>query len=511
MLTTLIRRELLDNLMTFRFAAAVFIMLLLVVANTIVLIKDYDRRLASYNAAVKSNHDQVLERKTYSGVSWDVVRPPNLLSIFNVGLDKRLNNEVFVFYSYVPTLWDGQKHGSTNPFLNLFSSIDIVFIFQVVLSLMALIFAYDALAGERERGTLRLVLTHPVSRGKILLAKYISAMICLLVPFLMSLLLVVILLTTSTIVSLKVDDFLRIGGIVLSSIAYLSVFYFIGMLISAVTRRTGTALMLAMFVWGFWVLVYPNVILVAINPAQPSQDRLASAFNHIEQIWEEFDRERKGFLANDSIPGEDPHFGIVGEDPHFGMIGGSGFNYEVWHKVQSTLLYTYVAGSNIEKLADEFEPQVPHVQNYYRFMIPRKIDAAERSWLVRKQALESVFVQPAMVDRIFLKFSPVGMYDAATQAWAGTDLFGLRDFYEATRKYRRTVIDYLYDTNAFGDRRWFSADKGAVDWGSFPQFSFQRSGVHINAMRALPDLLLLLMMNVILFFVIYLVFQRSEV
>ena len=79
------------------------------------LIKDYDRRLASYNAAVKSNHETMLERKTYSGVSWDVIRPPNLLSIFNVGLDKRLNNEVFVYYSYVPTLWDGQKHGSTNP------------------------------------------------------------------------------------------------------------------------------------------------------------------------------------------------------------------------------------------------------------------------------------------------------------------------------------------------------------------------------------------------------------
>ncbi|MYC78395.1 ABC transporter permease subunit [Candidatus Poribacteria bacterium] len=165
MLTTLIRRELLDNLMTFRFVVVFIITLLLVVANTSVLIKDYDRRLASYNAAVKSNHETMLERKTYSGVSWDVIRPPNLLSIFNVGLDKRLNNEIFVFHGLVPTLWDGQKHGSTNPFLNLFSSIDIVFIFEVVLSLMSLIFAYDALAGERERGTLRLVLTHPVSRG----------------------------------------------------------------------------------------------------------------------------------------------------------------------------------------------------------------------------------------------------------------------------------------------------------------------------------------------------------
>ena len=51
MLMTLIRRELLDNLMTFRFAAAVFITLLLVVANTVVLLKDYEQRLTAYNTA----------------------------------------------------------------------------------------------------------------------------------------------------------------------------------------------------------------------------------------------------------------------------------------------------------------------------------------------------------------------------------------------------------------------------------------------------------------------------
>ena len=78
-------------------------------------------------------------------------------------------------------------HGSANPLLNLLSSIALGFIFEVVLSLMALIFAYDALAGERERGTLRLVLTNAISRGHILLAKYISAMTCLLVPLIISL------------------------------------------------------------------------------------------------------------------------------------------------------------------------------------------------------------------------------------------------------------------------------------------------------------------------------------
>ena len=63
MFLTLIRRELLDNLMTFRFAAAVVIMLLLVVANTVVLIKDYELRLADYNTAVKT-HRQELREKT---------------------------------------------------------------------------------------------------------------------------------------------------------------------------------------------------------------------------------------------------------------------------------------------------------------------------------------------------------------------------------------------------------------------------------------------------------------
>ena len=511
MLTVLIRRELLDNLMTFRFAAAVLIMLLLVVANTFVLIKDYERRLEAYNTVLKTEHRQSQDLKTYSSGRYGVARPPNPLSIFNVGLDKRLGNEISVSHGFVPTLWDTGTYKLANPLLNLFTSIDIVFIFEVVLSLIALIFAYDAIAGERERGTLRLVLTHPVRRGQILLAKYISAMTCLLVPLLISLLLAVILLTTSTVISLSIGDFLRIGGIILSSIVYLSVFYLIGMLISAVTRRTGTALMLAMFVWGFWVLVYPNAVLAAIAPPQTSQPRMVSAYEEIKQIWEAFDKERKQFLANDAVPGEDPHLGMVGAGPNFNKIWGSGYHYEYFHRDSLTLRYNYHAVSNIDKLSEASQPQVPHAQDYYRFLGPQVVNAAERTWLIRKQALETIFVQPAIVDRILLRGSPVGMYDAATQAWAGTDLRGLRDFFQAARRYRRSLIDYYYDKNAFGSQQWFSADNGAVDWNSLPQFSFQRSDVRINAARAFPDICLLLIINLVLFIGIFLVFQKSEV
>lgn len=239
MFLTLIRRELLANLMTFRFLVAMVVTLSLVVANTVVLIDDYERRLISYDTAVKQHHQKFLQRaRTYSEVEGEIRidRPPNPLSIFNAGLDRRLGNSITASHTFVPTLWDTRSHSADNPFLNLFSSVDLVLIFQVILSLLALLFAHDAIAGEREAGTLRLTMANPVSRPIILLAKYISAMACLILPVVMSLLLALILFSVSGSISLSGDDWLRIGGILLISIIYLSAFYLIGLLISVVTR-----------------------------------------------------------------------------------------------------------------------------------------------------------------------------------------------------------------------------------------------------------------------------------
>ena len=500
MLTTLIHRELLDNLMTFRFAAAVFIMLLLVVATTTVLIRDYERRLAGYDTAVKKHRQEMLEKTTYSAAHLTIDRPPNPLSIFNVGLDKRLGNALSVNYFFVPTLWDAWKHGADNPFLNLFSSIDLVFIFQGILSLLALVFAYDTLAGERERGTLRLVLTHPVRHGQILFAKYISGMICLLIPLLMCILLVLIMLTTSASIFLSTDDFLRIGGVVFTSFVYLSLFYLIGMLISAATRRTGTALMLAMFVWGFLVLVYPNMILTAIK-TEPHPNTHTSAYKQIKQIWEEFDRDRKQYLANDPVPGEKWTFSLRGE----------GYTFRGLRDDSSILQYYYSTGFHYKTLDEESEPRVPHAQNYHRFFGTQVTNTAERIWLVRKPALDALYTHPAKMEQVLLKFSPVGLYDAVTEAWTGTDLNGLQDFFTAIQRYHQTIIDYYLDKKIFASRLWFVGAEGEIDWDLLPQFSFKRSDIGINAKRAFPDLCLLLMINLVLFAIIFLIFVRSEV
>ena len=63
--------------------------------------------------------------------------------------------------------------------------------------------------------------------------------------------------------------------------------FIIGLCISAMTRRTSTALMLCMFVWGCLVLVYPNLILTAVE-ITPKPDAKISVYNQIKQMWEEY-------------------------------------------------------------------------------------------------------------------------------------------------------------------------------------------------------------------------------
>lgn len=491
MLRTIIRQELLGHLMSARFFAAVIITLLLVVANAVVLLEDYERRLDRYSHQENVHREKAQEAKTYSFLKLYVERPPNPLGLFSSGLDKRLGGTLEIYHGSVPMISNASSRSLDNPFLNLFSKIDLVFIFQVVLSLIALLFAYDAIAGDREAGTLRLVISHPVRRGSILVAKYISAMICLLLPVLMSLLMVMFLLSISGSIQLSGQDFVRIGGIVLTTSIYLSVFYLIGLLISTMTRRTATSLMLCMFVWVISVLVYPNWSRFTINPVGDTQAERTSTEEHVNQIWEEVDREEKRFIANSPLAKDPPWFNLSYHEQSRSYGDGR-------------LMLT-------SKVKAKSEHLVPHVQKYHETMEALRIRLAEQTALIRKQTLDKTTFREARWHEHLMKLSPAGLYTFAASAWAGTDLDGMFDYVDAAQQYRRSIIDYFHEKKAFGSRQWFDTSKGEVDWWDLPQFSYERADVWENATRAFPELFLLLLINTVLFTVAFLLFVKIEV
>ena len=521
MFLTLIRQELLTHLMSARFFAAVIITLLLVVANTFVLIGAHEERLADYSQKAAVNRETVAATPAYSVLKLKVQRPPNPLSLFSAGLETRFGNDLDIAFDSVPALanpivdvrpaeeqWafgsvpslssPGAPLGLNNPYLHLFSQIDLVFIFQVVLSLLALLFAYDAVAGDWETGTLRLVLSHPVGRGKVLLAKYIAAMICLLLPVLMSLLLALIQCSFARSLQFSTDDFLRIGGIVLTTIVYLSVFYLIGLLISTTTRRAATSLMFCMFLWVVLVLVYPNWSRFALNPVGDMRAAKLSANQQIAQIREEADQERERFLVNSPLKGDPPLF--------FDTFKGTGF-----YKGGGWYLGDFPR-VNIEiELKNPENPLVTHLRRYYEFAATLQIQNAEKVHVVGEQLVAQIPRRQARWDERLMKLSPASLYTFATAAWAGTDLDSMADYIRAAQRYRRTLIDAFHERDVFASLQWFSTNQGSVDWSILPDFRFARTDIGINAQRALPELLLLVFINLVLFMITFLVFIKIEV
>ena len=154
------------------------------------LARSYKHRLQDYRRAVDANTNEVRNIQVYSELSFRhsprTEKKPPLLSIFNEGLAERLGNSVEVSHTLVPV--KATQHGSDNPYLVVFHRTDLIFVFQIVISLLAFLFSYDAVAGERQSGTLALVLSNAIPRGKLLFGKYLGGILSLAIPLVFSLL-----------------------------------------------------------------------------------------------------------------------------------------------------------------------------------------------------------------------------------------------------------------------------------------------------------------------------------
>ena len=165
------------------------------------------------------------ERQRWKASEWDLYskikpkahRKPNPLSIFNVGTENFGANTVTVelgkpIFELSGPIWSAptQKRGSDNPFLAMFLTIDVVFIFKIVLSALAILFAYNTISGEREDGTLKLVLSNSIPRDTIVFGKYLGGMLSLFPIVLMSLIVALIIALSSRVTAFEGNDIAHI-------------------------------------------------------------------------------------------------------------------------------------------------------------------------------------------------------------------------------------------------------------------------------------------------------------
>lgn len=445
MFRTLFAKEIHDHLLTFRFAAALVTTFVLVVMSAWVLGDDYSRRRTAYNTLAEKADRDAREVYIPSRIIPIAHRPPSTLSIFAQGEEKRLGNSVEVRRWTVPveasdSLTDNMLLAGQPPF-------DLLAIITTVLSLFGILLGYDAVNGERERGTLKLICSYPTRRPSVFTAKMAAGTAVLLVPLSLSFISSLLVLQLVQGIGFTGGQWLAIALMFLTSGLYGALFVGVGLLASSLVSRSSVSLILSLFFWTVSVLLIPgaaNNIAAAALPA-PSSAEISS----IEQATREENSAKAEEFRRANAPNAGSGWGcwnIGGETP---------FLFDTWPDAwRDTQIYVRFVEDIWQKRADKvYQTRRRHTEQKQRqFELARLL-----SW-----------PSPAFHVR-----------DAFT-ALAGTDYAAHAEFLDAVRRFRSAFIDEFRSRGLFGEkvlsffsRRNMSETLNDADW-QVRQASYQK-------------------------------------
>lgn len=459
MLFHLIRKELLEQLLSLRFAMACIICLVITLSSATVLTKDYTEALDDYQTNVVM-HDNELES---SGNVWGrgvvVDRPPNVLQIFVRGIERELTSSTR-FTSQQEPQFETNYEG--NPVASLFPPIDMVFFIGVVMSLLAIAFSYDAVSGESESGTLKVLMSYSVPRDLVLLAKWLGGYLALTVPFLLSVLCSLLVVVLFPSVNLRADDWLALVGLIVTGMVYLSAVYSLGIFVSARTHLASTSITVLLMVWVLMVLVVPNVSPYIAAQANPLSD-----FTQIDKEKRVRESELREAFAQVEDEYDEAHADIErwGSDGRWGTW---------WNKAfQKYMLQVIDAQKSIDaNFANELGEQVALAQ---------------------------------YVSRL----SPFSSFAYAAAELSGGGLQGRARFMDSLLEFRRQFTIYVTDLWSEAWRQQKQNERRDVS--GRPHFKMEALPTGARAGECLADVLILGVWSVVFFMGAYISFLRYDV
>ena len=262
MLREIIWRELLDHLQSLRFVLTLLLVIVLMLTASVLYIHDYRQQVADYRENVSENLNLLknkAKKDLHSVVSFGpnllIYRAPSPLGFIAEGHEKDLPN---AFGVDAFELIGPQTILRRNYTLQRFDALDWVFTIGVILSFAAFAMTYDSISGEAETGTLRLCLSNSLPRATLLFGKYIGTIISLLIPLITGICMNTLVIALFGVLPFEPTYWLQIGGVVLFSVLYISVFATLGLFISCLTRSSSVSLVLLLLVWVCFAVFVPR-------------------------------------------------------------------------------------------------------------------------------------------------------------------------------------------------------------------------------------------------------------
>ncbi len=276
------KREIYDNLNSLRFALTTVLLLGLMLINAIVHLREHPVRVQKYHDAATESLDRLRSRTNLYQIAQEgpgyLYKKPSSLHFCADGGEEFLADNVHGGFSAWATdglagFWQLDYIPATFNRKNIRPDtikIDWGFVIGYVLSLIAILFTFDSISGEREHGTLRLTLANSVPRHTVLIGKFLGALVSISVPFTLAVLMNLLVISTASEVQLGVETWSRLAIILFIAILYLCLFLALGLLVSSRVRQSAASLVILLLIWVTFVVFMPSTLASIASGFSPS-------------------------------------------------------------------------------------------------------------------------------------------------------------------------------------------------------------------------------------------------
>ena len=388
-MTTLVSFWLRSYLKQGRLVAIYGVALVLFLLNAFIYVGRWQEDLESLNQRnrqLQEAYDSVQTPDDLAGAGFSVAMPPTPLRFI---IDNNLEDVPTARTITTRNAWLPASASIHRQQTKSLWAVDLSFIVTVVFTFLAVVLTFDSVCGEREQGTLKLLMTSRISRYQIIVSKIIAVLLILCLPLLLGLMADYLYLSLSGVISLSFESILIVFIFFVFTLLLLAFFTALGTLISSLTRNSITSLVILLLIWVLLVVVIPGVSKpLAAEIVKPlSPEEYANVMDSIlQEFFDDFKRTGAADRAREMA------------------------------------------------LADNFR-----LERIWNGMMQRMQLATQG--VIDQQVLD--LERQGETARLIVRTSPSMIFQLAVSRVTATDLAAVLDFHQQAARYKQTLFNFL--------------------------------------------------------------------
>lgn len=282
MLKYILLKEVREMLFSRKFVISFIVCSILIILTFYSGARQYQLDRTLYETAVSENLHSMEGITDWRMIEHTIYLPPHPLASLVSGISNDIGRSMQM-HGLGELTAEYSKYNE-DPVYAVFRFLDLTFLFQIILSLFAILFAYDAISGEKERGTMRLVFSNTVSRSSFILGKILGTFLSLVVPLLIPILLGCLLLILLDI-PMSETDWLKLGIIIGTGFLFFGTMIAISLFVSTITKKTSSSFLFLLIAWILFILVLPRgaVLLSGRTVDVPNVDEINNLKNNFSR------------------------------------------------------------------------------------------------------------------------------------------------------------------------------------------------------------------------------------